>query len=204
MQIKINLQIFLFLIVFILTNQIEIYSWTMLFAFIHELGHMVAGIVLKLKPKSLNLMPFGVYITFEDYGYKKLMEIKKILIALSGPFINVLIALIGMTLKLNEVIIYINILIAMFNLIPLYPLDGGRILKGIMKIKKSKEQADEIVNKISNLLLLAITAISSILVLYIKNIAIVFIIAYLWVIVIKENRRYNIKKMMYTALQKKQ
>ena len=80
MQIKINLQIFLFIIIFALTHQIEIYGWIMLFAFIHELGHMLAGMLLGLKPKSLNFMPFGISVTFETYGYKRLIEIKKILI----------------------------------------------------------------------------------------------------------------------------
>ena len=60
MQIKVNLQIFLFIIIFALTHQIKIYAWVMLFAFIHELGHMIAGLLLKLKPKSLSLMPFGL------------------------------------------------------------------------------------------------------------------------------------------------
>lgn len=83
MQIKINLQIFLFIIIFVLTHQIEIYSWIMLFAFIHELGHMMAGILLKLEPKALAIMPFGISITFETYGYKKLIEIKKIILALA-------------------------------------------------------------------------------------------------------------------------
>ena len=73
MQIKVNLQIFLFIILFTLTHQIEIYGWIMLFAFIHELGHMVTGILLKLKPKSLNFMPFGISITFESYEYKRLI-----------------------------------------------------------------------------------------------------------------------------------
>lgn len=58
MQIKINLQIFLFLIVFGLTHQIEIYACIMIFAFVHELGHLIAGVFLKLKPKTLSFMPF--------------------------------------------------------------------------------------------------------------------------------------------------
>lgn len=58
MQIKINLQIFLFLIIFALTHQIQIYACIMLFAFIHELGHLTTGILLKLKPKTLSFMPF--------------------------------------------------------------------------------------------------------------------------------------------------
>lgn len=202
MQIKINLQIFLFIIIFILTHQIEIYSYIMLFAFIHEIGHMLAGIILKLKPKSLNLMPFGVSVTFEDYTYKKLIEIKKIVIALAGPLTNIIIAILGIIFNFKEIIIYSNILISLFNLIPLYPLDGGRILKGVIRIKLNKEEADNIINKISNILIILFTAISSIAILYLKNIAIVFILVYLWIIIIKENKKYRIKKMMYDVLQK--
>ena len=202
MQIKINLQIFLFIIIFILTHQIEIYAWIMLFAFIHELGHMMAGIFLKLKPKSLNLMPFGISITFETDEYKKLIEIKKILIAIAGPLTNLIICLIVSFLHINIetklLIMYSNILIALFNLIPIYPLDGGRIVKGIIRLKYEKMRSDEIVNKISNILVITLTALSSIIILYLKNIAILFVIIYLWIITINENKKYNLKRKLYS------
>ncbi len=206
MQIKVNLQIFLFIIIFALTHQIEIYAWIMLFAFIHELGHMLAGILLKLKPKSLNFMPFGISITFESYEYKKLIEIKKILISMAGPLTNFIICAITLFLNIDiitkELIIYSNIIIALFNLIPLYPLDGGRILKWIIRLKHDKIEADKIINKISNILIVILTALSSIIILYLKNIAILFIIIYLWVIVINENKKYNMKMRMYKILEK--
>lgn len=206
MQIKVNLQIFLFIIIFALTHQIEIYACIMLFALIHEVGHMIAGMFLKLKPKSLNFMPLGISLTFEAYGYRKLIEKKKIIVAIGGPLINLIICIIISLLHINtqtkQLIIYSNILIALFNLIPLYPLDGGRILKGIIRLRYGEIKSDKIVNKISNVIIIVLTGISSIGILYFKNLAILFILIYLWIIVINENKKYSIKIRMYNTIQK--
>ena len=45
MRFRIDLKIFIFLIIFYFTRQIEIYSILMLFALIHELGHLLAGLL---------------------------------------------------------------------------------------------------------------------------------------------------------------
>ena len=67
MKIKVNIQIFAIIIILLLTKQIEMYSWLMLFAFIHEIAHMCAGMALKLKPEMLEIEPFGVGIVFESF-----------------------------------------------------------------------------------------------------------------------------------------
>lgn len=206
MQIKVNLQIFLFIAIFILTHQIDIYACIMIFSLIHELGHMITGILLKLKPKSLNLMPFGISLTFESYEYRKLVELKKIFIAIAGPLTNLIICIIASFLhidyEIKQIIVYSNILITLFNLMPLYPLDGGRILKGLIKLKCGQIKTDRIINRISNILIVLLTTISSIGILYFKNLAILFILIYLWIIVLNENKKYNIKVKMYNMIEK--
>ena len=214
MKIKLHLKIFIFIAIFILTRQIKIYAILMFFAVLHELGHMLAGILLGFKPNSIEIMPVGLSIGFEgkvdNYNKKiknaTLLTIKKIIIAASGPITNLIFIILFSLFDFNlfnmdrELIIYSNILIAIFNLIPIYPLDGGRITKGILHILYGREQAYEYTNKISNICISLLTAASSIAILYWKNVAILLILAYLWYLAIKENKKYKNKKEIYNKI----
>ena len=212
MQIKVNLKISLFLIIFIVTRQIKIYAILMLFALIHEMGHLIMGVMLGLKPEKISISPVGFTIRFktkcEDYNKKisksNIISIKKMLIALAGPLTNLLIIIaliIYYDISGNSSIFYIpldlslysNILILIFNLIPIYPLDGGRILKEFIHIIKGVKQAYICTNQISNITIILLTILSSIAILLYKNIAILVIIVYLWIIVIKENKYYKMR-----------
>ena len=198
MRIRVNLQIFIFAIIFYLTQQIKIYTILMLFALVHELGHLLAGLCLVLKAKSIDIMPFGISINFEDYSNKYI--IKKILIAIAGPLTNLIIVIFGVYNNWDEDIIYSNALIGMFNLIPLYPLDGGRILKYIIQLVSNVKEAEIMTYKLSNILIIILTIISSIGILFMKNIGIVLILAYLWMLVIKENKKYKLKMKIFKLI----
>lgn len=215
MKIRLHLKIFIFIAIFILTRQIQIYGVLMLFAVFHELGHMLAGILLGFKPNSIEIMPVGISVGFESKvdNYNKkiknatLLTLKKIIIAASGPITNLIfIAFFSFVnfkfLNIDrELIIYSNILIAIFNLIPIYPLDGGRIIKGILHILYGREESYEYINKISNICISLLTAVSSIAILYWKNIAILLILGYLWYLVIVENKKYKNKKEIYNRFE---
>lgn len=205
MNIKIDLRIFLFGILFFLTKQIETYAILMIFAFLHELGHLCAGLVLGLKPESIGVNPLGFKISFqtqiEDYNQKvkcgNELCLKRIVIALAGPMFNILIAVICIFINTQliiskEIIVYSNLLLAIFNLLPIYPLDGGRIVKEIIHIYKGKKDAYKKVNTVSKVTVIFFTIMVSIIILYIHNIALIFILAYLWYLVLKNERNYKI------------
>lgn len=210
MRIKIDLKIFLLLIIFYFTRQIEIYVTMIIFAIIHELGHMLVGILLKMKPEKIELIPMGLAISFKvnlEEINKKIKKgnkftLKKIIVALAGPITNLIIILITIILKIEnaEIIIYSNILLIIFNLLPICPLDGGRILKGILEIFFGRNKARRYINDISMITTMIITSIGSIAILKIHNIAIVLIIAYIWIIMINEIIKNKRQEKIYQKI----
>ena len=212
MRFRIDLKIFIFLILFYFTKQIEIYAMIMIFAIIHEIGHLLAGLAVGMKAEKIELMPFGVSISFKinpkEYNRKikrgNILEVKKIIVAAAGPITNFIIILITCKLNLEIVtsliIIYTNFLIMIFNLLPIHPLDGGRILKGILHIYFGKRKSEKYINNISKITIIIITAISSILILYIQNISIFLIDMYLWYLVIKEDLKYKKREEIYKKI----
>ena len=131
-----------------------------------------------------------------------MMSVKKIVIAFSGPLVNFFIVMFGIIFNINSNIVYANLLLFLFNLIPIYPLDGGRILKNVLKIFCGNRKAYKYMNCITNMLFVTLTMISSILILIYKNIAILAIIIVLWGIIIRENKKYFTYNKIYKIIDK--
>lgn len=215
MSIKFDLKILLFLILFCFTSQLEMYLLLMLFAIIHELGHLSMGLILGFKPQEIEITPVGMKIEFkpkyEEYNQKigkgNTLSIKRALVVIAGPLTNFLIIVativttnLNPRLLINELtitIIYSNLLIAIFNLIPIYPLDGGRMIKEILHIIFGLRKSYTYTYRISKITIILLTVVSSIAIIYVQNISVIIILAYLWVLMLIERKRHHAKEKIY-------
>lgn len=111
--------------------------------FLHELAHCFVSLRYGVRVRSITLLPIGGLAMFEDLPREPYKEIR---IALAGPAANFVLALwLGVLLlvvnptgllrpgisaaALLPSLFWANLYIGLFNLIPAYPLDGGRVLR---------------------------------------------------------------------------
>ncbi|MEI3402042.1 MAG: site-2 protease family protein [Clostridia bacterium] len=115
---------------------------------------------------------------------------KKIIVAITGPIISLILVMIFTYIEIpyitKQEAVYSNILIIIFNLLPLYPLDGGRILKGILYIQLGREKSEYLIRSVTKITIIILTIISSIAVYYFKNIAIFLVCIFLWSVILQE------------------
>ena len=99
-----------------MTLNINNISLLLLYSFLHELGHLIALIILGHSADELRLSFFGAALR---YGCA-LSKAEELTVIAAGPLVNLMLYLI---LKDN-----INLSLLIINIMPVYPLDGGRIL----------------------------------------------------------------------------
>jgi Zn-dependent protease/CBS domain-containing protein len=141
---------------------------------LHEFGHSLVAQRLGLEIHSITLLPLGGVSNLESLPEKPADEVK---ITLAGPLVNVVLApiFIGVGLLLGAeprmptdlfmgigsvgqfffYLGYLNVVLAVFNLIPAFPLDGGRVLRALLATRLGAVRATDISSRVGQLFAVA-------------------------------------------------
>lgn len=134
---------------------------------LHELGHALAAKRYNIKTSNITLLPIGGVAQLESMPEKPKEEL---VVALAGPMVNVVIAgllfpLLSLSGGLDNLdvtrfshhnflpsLMVVNIWLAVFNMIPAFPMDGGRVLRALLSFKFERHVATRIAASIGQLL----------------------------------------------------
>ncbi len=133
----------------------------------HEFGHIFAARAFGIETPDVTLLPIG--------GVARLARIpeepyQELLIALAGPAVNVVIAVVLLVLfgshaepthlasventkiALTDRLTVVNLFLALFNMIPAFPMDGGRVLRALLAIRLGYVHATKVAASIGQAL----------------------------------------------------
>ncbi len=93
---------------------------------IHECGHVGAALYYKWKIEKVVLLPFGALTLFHEKINRPLRE--EFIILIMGPLVQIAFVYLYLQFDYNEFVLNYSNLILFFNLLPIYPLDGSKLL----------------------------------------------------------------------------
>ena len=139
---------------------------------LHELGHSFTAMYFGIRVGRILLMPIGGMAEFDEIPRQPGREL---LITLAGPAVNFVIAgLLWLAIGLRgdadypstatefaQAILYANLVMGCFNFLPVFPMDGGRILRAMLAWRLPYLRATYWASRIGRLLALLAIAVAA-------------------------------------------
>jgi stage IV sporulation protein FB len=122
---------------------------------LHELGHTIVSQRYGVDVQDIVLTPLGGMARLRNLPENPRHEVR---IALAGPYVSLLLALtsglitwlgarIGLSLRITAWLTILNMMLFLFNLLPSFPMDGGRVLRGCLTRTRGAMEATRIATK---------------------------------------------------------
>jgi Zn-dependent protease/CBS domain-containing protein len=162
----------------------------------HEYGHALTARLFGVKTRDIILLPIGGVARLERIPENPAQEL---LIAVAGPMVNVVLAiglaawLIGtgqlragmpedmpnepLEVGLLERLLIINIVLVVFNMIPAFPMDGGRVLRALLALGMSHLRATQIAARVGQ----GIAILAAIFAIYSTQYMLLLVALFVWV-----------------------
>ena len=173
---------------------------------LHELGHALAAKKYGIKTRDIILLPIGGVARLEKMPNQPIQELW---VALAGPTVNVGIAALCAVYLLvtntftpdNELaittgpfverIMGVNIFLILFNMIPAFPMDGGRVLRALLATRLAYVKATKVSANLGQVIALLFGVIG-----FFYNPILLFIAFFVWMGAAQENRMIRAKSAL--------
>lgn len=146
-KLEFNPLFFVILVFLLVIKKFHQIFYTFVFLIGHEMAHFLFARKRGFEIDTIQILPFGLSLKFKTYNI--LNSTDELFIALGGPFFNLFMAALLFLLAQDQIYIEINLILGLFNLLPVFPLDGGRILRAVVLKRSNYFKATKLVCSIT-------------------------------------------------------
>ena len=162
---------------FWLDEGVGLLPWGLLACLLHELGHVAMAAALGGRVESLSLTAVGAELRI---GYDApLSYTKDSMVALAGPAANLLAG--GLSLAAGwQLAAALCLMVGVFNLLPILPLDGGRVVYGLLASHLDPDWAERLMTALSGCLVGALVGVGTVAAVHYANVTL--LVTALWLL----------------------